>query len=598
MRPILLLLVLTTAAPAFAQTIRHPFTFSRMPQTLPAIRWGSAAWADIDGDGDLDLFVTGQMRDDAFSSATMRGLLYRNDGMTPDASAPGGERLALTLVQSDLAGLAHSDASWTDYDGDGDVDLIVSGSTSADLPYAPSTVLYRNDGGALVASGIDLPALHSGTARWADHDGDGRADLYLTGTSATRAPYAPQGLLLVQNAAGGFDSIDAGQPALVFGDVDWSDQNADGRPDLLVTGLAQGRTLTALYRHTGSAYQSTRETEGRVFGNVARVADGWIEVGAVASRGGLSPTTRFVGQGVTNDVTEVIAGLFGGTITSGDLDGDGDEDLVLSGTSAPSSGFETVVYRVDGEDIRRAANLIGSLGTAFDLADVDGDLDLDLFVGGYNASGASTAIYRNETGNRRGIPATPGGLTSTLTPDGLALSWDAVEGVTYDVWVGTQEGLSDVRQPDARLSDGARLTTAAGLRTGSLTLRLPGGTYWWGVQAVSAERTGSAFASGGATQVVTSLEPGGLPTRLALGAAYPSPARDAFSIALELPAAAHVRADLFDATGRRVTTIADDAMAPGRHPLNWSGALASGVYLLRVETGGVVLTRPVHLLGR
>ena len=285
MRLLLLLLALTTAAPAFAQTVRHPFTFSRMPQTLPSLRWGSAVWADVDTDGDLDLFMTGQMRADAFAPYTMRGLLYRNDGTTPDPNAPGGERIALTLVQSDLAALAHSDARWTDYDGDGDVDLIVSGSTSADLPYAPSTVLYRNDGGTLVPSGIDLPALHSGTTRWADHNGDGRPDLYLTGTSATRAPYVSQGVLLVQNATGGFDSVDAGQPAIVFGDVDWSDQNNDGRPDLLVTGLTNGRTLTALFRHDGSAYQPTRETEGRVFGKVVRIGDGWVEVGALPSHG-------------------------------------------------------------------------------------------------------------------------------------------------------------------------------------------------------------------------------------------------------------------------------------------------------------------------
>jgi hypothetical protein len=591
MRPLLTLLVLA-ALPAWGQTVRHPFTFSLLPQTLPDVRWGEAAWADVDGDGDLDLFLTGQMRDDPLGALEMRGLLLRNDGATPDPDAPGGDRIAFTTVQTDLPALAHASASWADYDGDGDPDLAVSGSTRADAPYDAQTHLLRNDGGRLTRLDAGLPALHSGTVRWADHDGDGRPDLYLTGTADARAPYAPQGVLLVQRG-GAFEPVDAGVPPLVFGDVDWSDATGDGRPDLAVSGLTAGRTLTALYRHDGSRYVRTDALPGRLFGSLARIAGGWAEFAARPSRSGFAPTARLVTSGAQ---PLPIDALFGGQAESGDLDGDGDLDLALAGVSSPHRGFETIVYRADPGGWVRSANLIGSLGRGLALADADGDRDLDLLVVGYNASGASTSLYRNETGNPRGIPLAPSGLAAASGPDGLTLSWSAAPGARYDVWVGTAPGRPDIRRPAARL-DGTRLTTDAGLEGGTLTLRLPEGAYWWGVQTVTAERVGSPFALGEAA-VVTSGPAGERPTRLSLGAPAPSPARGAFTALLDLPSAAAVTADLFDATGRRVARLADATLPAGRHPLTWSGAAGSGLYLLRVQAGASVLTRPVHLIAR
>ncbi|MCB9366297.1 MAG: T9SS type A sorting domain-containing protein [Calditrichaeota bacterium] len=76
-----------------------------------------------------------------------------------------------------------------------------------------------------------------------------------------------------------------------------------------------------------------------------------------------------------------------------------------------------------------------------------------------------------------------------------------------------------------------------------------------------------------------------LPTSFALSA-YPNPFNGAVSISLQLEAASHVRAEIYDLTGRRVKVLDDDIRSAGEHMLTWAPLQeASGMYLLRVRAG-------------
>jgi len=174
----------------------------------------SLAWADIDGDGDLDLAV---------GNSGQSNQLYRNLGgvLTPDTTwNPPGQ--------------STSSLAWADIDGDGDPDLAVGNN------YGYNQV-YRNDNGSL-ALAWTAPQYQSTVAvAWADWDLDGDPDLAVGNFDQTARVYRNDGgsLALGWNAP---------LPLWTSSTV-WGDYNNDGYPDLAVG--ANGAVQSQLYRNAG-----------------------------------------------------------------------------------------------------------------------------------------------------------------------------------------------------------------------------------------------------------------------------------------------------------------------------------------------------------
>ncbi|MFY0608668.1 MAG: BspA family leucine-rich repeat surface protein [Cyclobacteriaceae bacterium] len=122
---------------------------------------GFVEWGDYDNDGDLDLVVSGANTNDNAPR------IYRND--------------AGSFVDINAALLDNSEGeiAWGDYDGDGDLDLVINGSGETN---DPTTTLYINNSGSYVNSGIQLENYLYSTVDWGDYDNDGDLDLLLTGT--------------------------------------------------------------------------------------------------------------------------------------------------------------------------------------------------------------------------------------------------------------------------------------------------------------------------------------------------------------------------------------------------------------------------------
>jgi len=185
---------------------------------------------DIDGDGDVDLVQTG---DDA--SGTPQTILYRNDGSG-----------AFTEISNaGLAGASRGSSVFADVDGDGDLDVIVTSELG--------TALYRNDGtGVFTAvAGTDVPSLGDSDLDLADVDGDGDLDLAAAGNSNANS----MGDVFFNDGSGLFIEANAGIIDVAKGTADFADVDADGDPDLLITGNIAGAadsTITTLYRNDGS----------------------------------------------------------------------------------------------------------------------------------------------------------------------------------------------------------------------------------------------------------------------------------------------------------------------------------------------------------
>ena len=84
--------------------------------------------------------------------------------------------------------------------------------------------------------------------------------------------------------------------------------------------------------------------------------------------------------------------------------------------------------------------------------------------------------------------------------------------------------------------------------------------------------------------------------------AIPNPLRGAAQIRLALPQAGTARVALYDASGRRMSRLFEGALPAGVTQLDWNGhddagrTAAGGVYFLRIEVGGRVLTRPIVIV--
>jgi hypothetical protein len=451
---------------------------------LTPVHNGSVAWADYDGDDDLDVLITGLAAGEVPSSivyrknggnsymqfATLAGVShsavawgdYNNDNkpdilLTGQTSTTAVSKVycncsgAFVDIGAGLPGVSDSSVAWGDYDNDGRQDILLAGYTGVDS----ITQVYHNNGnGTFTNRGFNLPGLRNGTAAWGDYDNDGRLDILLTGSGITK---------IYRNMGSGFTDINAGPiVGLSHGAAAWGDYNADGKLDIALTGETTKPVVTAtVYRNMG----------GGVFSD-------------------------------TNNAALDGSGVLWGAAW-GDYDNDGDMDLLLNGgVESPS----LKVYRYDGSDyftLAADAGLPVITDGSFAWGDFNGDTLLDIaLTGKYYVS--LSKVYSNMTSTSNTPPSAPTGLTASIVGRSATLQWNPssddhtpAAGLTYNLRVGTTPGGTDIVSPLAK-ADGTRLIPAMGdqqLGVTALLSNLPRGRYYWSVQAIDTAFAGSPFAS-------------------------------------------------------------------------------------------------------
>ena len=231
-----------------AGTAQDPDLQIRTDRMIVALDVGSrstAAFADLDGDGDLDMVLANESNPDDPSRANL--VRYENTGT---ATAP-----AFRQVDADWLELAYDFGAYAptfaDVDGDGDLDLLVGG-------FNGRFALLRNVGTASAPDfvreddrwqGIDLGQYGRGSLGDLDGDGDldvlggasnGRVRFYRNlGTAAeARFETAPNGAPSDADAA---FALEIGLPETVTGDSApaLGDLDGDGDLDALI-GTATG----------------------------------------------------------------------------------------------------------------------------------------------------------------------------------------------------------------------------------------------------------------------------------------------------------------------------------------------------------------------
>lgn len=176
-------------------------TFRLATGNIPAGKTGEdmgVLFFDADNDKDLDLYVASGSYEFLEGSEQLQDLLYLNDG-----------KGNFTLDEKALPVLTASKSCVraADYDKDGDLDLFVAGRVvPGKYPLAPQSYILRNDGGRFtdVTASVSPELQNLGMitdALWSDFNGDGDVDLVIAGE------WLP--VTFLQNTKGKFKNITA-----------------------------------------------------------------------------------------------------------------------------------------------------------------------------------------------------------------------------------------------------------------------------------------------------------------------------------------------------------------------------------------------------
>ncbi|MEQ9659656.1 VCBS repeat-containing protein, partial [Fulvivirga sp.] len=170
----------------FEQVFQAPPAIQSNP-VFDDIRNSSVAFADVDGDLDQDVIITGRSASD-----TRIAKLFTNNG-----SGVFNEVLGTPFV-----GVSDGAVAFSDVDGDSDQDLIITGSTGT----VRVTKLYINDGGGIFTEVIGTPfeGVAFGSVAFSDVDGDLDQDILITGNNSSITPITK---LYKNNGEGVFEEV-------------------------------------------------------------------------------------------------------------------------------------------------------------------------------------------------------------------------------------------------------------------------------------------------------------------------------------------------------------------------------------------------------
>ena len=356
---------------------------------------------------------------------------------------------------SKIATLKNAAYDFGDFDKDSKIDFILSGSGNLGL----RTILYRNttlagDPMSLSATVDVLPKITKGTIDCVDFDSDGDEDLIFTGSTNIGDIFQLYDNQLANNISS-FAIRETNLDAIQESNLNFGDFNGDGYTDVFYSGMKTGTgKVTRLVQYN----RLTKNYENSTFD---------------------------------------YGNLTDAEVAFGDIDADGDLDMILGGNDVLNANNKILRVLLNVRNESAAVGKQAVKGNSL-LAD---DHRIYPPVNTLSAFNVTNTLNANTAPNPPNI-----NLVRSVTESDkklLSFSWNAATddntpstGLTYSLRIGTAADTDNLLSTNADKS-GVLKVPSVGNVVGNLGWKikmLPDGVYYWSVQSVDASFVGSTFS--------------------------------------------------------------------------------------------------------
>jgi len=386
-----------------------------------------------------------------------------------------------------------------------------------------------------------------------------------------------------------------------------ADLNRDGKLDLVVTGENPDTLVSVLLGNGDGTFGPVLDLKGVRPSSVAVAdldADGKPDLAVTHPGPDGVAVMPGNGDGTFGSFVDHVDQTNSGGPTSvavGDVNADGHPDLVTANNSA-------IVAVLLGDGIGGfgpwSPYVTGSNPSQVAIGDLNGDGKLDLVVADHYIPVVSVLL-----GNGDGTFGPSGcnrlGGTCATSYDG---GQDPISVAIGDLDV---DGKPDIAVASSG-SDAVSVLPGNGDGTFGPRTGYPVGSFPASVAIADVDRDGrpdivvanyfSNSVSVLRNVTTVSTDPERAPAEFALSSTGPNPFGSAASFALAIPKATMVRVDVCDLQGRRIQTLQNGLLLPGRYTRSWNGAsvrgthAAAGMYIVRLSAPGIERTTKAILI--
>ena len=413
------------------------FAVAMPPLTSDLASTGGVSFADYDGDGDADLYVTNGYDVSSQDPAPQANRFYENIRGRFEARRIKG--------LTDLDGFS-SGSAWADFDNDGDLDAFVANQRDQENALLLQEVakdgsirFVRHEAGQL--------AEHKGwsySVAAADADNDGFVDYYVSNGGLSHSGVNFLYRNLEGKALQQVLNTDAVASSHASGGASWADYDRDGDQDLVVanrpTADMQGFHLS-LFRNDGDLEFTRMDEDALPVDATYPMSVAWGDVDNDGDQdlyaGNLYGMANSLYENLGDGTFRIMDGGRATTdagssyaVTFGDLDNDADLDLVVANWGGASEIYLNngagYFDQVSVEAFERSIQYASSLA----MADYDGDGDLDILIGNWpNQPGAGLEenfLIENRCANGNWIRVALEGSVSNRSAIGALITVETI----------------------------------------------------------------------------------------------------------------------------------------------------------------------------